>query len=76
MKAPTSTKQYAFTTACDGPGKEIDVSEITDTERLQWLLRYGHLKTLGVAQDFDYIPVTLELVDREIAREKAVKVKE
>lgn len=43
----------------------------TDTERLAWCLRYGHAKTLGSgARDFDYLPLTRDLIDKAIARER------
>jgi hypothetical protein len=44
----------------------------SDKERLEWCLKYGVVRTLGVAQDFDYLPITLELIDGEIAR-KAIQ---
>jgi hypothetical protein len=43
----------------------------TDAERLAWALKYGHVKTLGTGmQDFDYQPITLEIIDAGIARMK------
>lgn len=44
----------------------------SDTERLEWVLRYAAVKTLGTYQDFDYIPITLEIIDNAIAKEKRI----
>jgi|ERR1051325_1130439 hypothetical protein len=57
--------------------KDAEDAAKRDAARLEWVLKYGHAKTLGVAQDFDYMPITLEMIDGAIARqlEKAARGK-
>jgi hypothetical protein len=43
----------------------------SDAERLAWVLRYGFARRLGVVTDFEYIPLTLDLIDKAIVRERA-----
>jgi len=46
------------------------IKQPTDAERLQWVLRYGMARTLGTgADDYDYHPITLEMIDKAIAKE-------
>jgi len=43
---------------------------VSDRERVEWCLRYGLAQRLGVVTVVEYIPLTLELIDGAILREK------
>lgn len=42
----------------------------SDTERLEWCLKHGAARTLGVVTDYEYVPLTLDLIDKAIARDR------
>lgn len=46
----------------------------SDADRLKWCLKYGHAKTLGgamCADDLENHAITLDMIDREIIRDRA-----
>jgi len=50
---------------------ELEAQAQTDKERLDWCLRYACGRQIGSGSaDFDYIPLTLELIDKAIAYQK------
>jgi hypothetical protein len=50
--------------------EETKRTQPTDAERLEWCLKYGVVGTLGVVSDIEYIPLTLDLIDKAIAKAK------
>jgi hypothetical protein len=70
--AETETPRIAELTA-PGVEKGDTPQTTTDAERLAWCLKYGHVKFLGVATDFEYSALTLELIDKGVEKERAAR---
>jgi hypothetical protein len=48
--------------------EETKHTQPTDAERLEWCLKNAVVETLGGVRDIECIPLTLDLIDKAIAK--------